>query len=272
MNDPKTRLSRSTRAARGHGRNSYDDIEPWLDKLAALPADCAERTLLREEILRRCLPLAQHIARRYCGRGESYDDLYQVASLGLIESVDRYSPERATSFLAYAVPTMLGEVRRYFRDRTWALRVPRRVKEIQQQLGPAIEVLCQRLARMPTAGEIAVQLEVDISDIIHAMIAANAYRTDPLDPPRAEDGGEAPSSIADFIGHEDPGYQLTDDSLAVGPLLDELPDRVREILRLRFFDCCTQAQIADRLGISQMQVSRILTRTLTELREQALPG
>lgn len=142
------------------GGDSYDNIEPWLEKLTALEKTDPHRAVLREEVMRRCLPLAEHIARKFSGRGESFDDVLQIARVGLVLAVDRFDVSRGTPFLAFAVPTIMGEVRRHFRDNTWSLRVPRRVKEIQLRVGPATESLSHRLGRMPTAREIAAELDV----------------------------------------------------------------------------------------------------------------
>ncbi|MQY28355.1 SigB/SigF/SigG family RNA polymerase sigma factor [Nocardia aurantia] len=263
---PPSTANRSRR-----GSDPYDDIEPWLDKLAALPVGDREHTRLRERIVHRCLPLAEHIARRYTGRGENYDDLYQVASMALLLAIDRFDPAKGTSFVSFAVPTMMGEVRRHFRDRTWALRVPRSTKQLQASLGPAIERLSQRLQRQPKPSELAAELGVDREEITHALLAANAYSTDTID--AAADSGEGPRTStppALIDDDSDSGYQLTEDALAIAPLLLELPARERRVLRLRFYEHRTQLQIAEQLGVSQMQISRILTKTLSALREQAL--
>ncbi|MEU8901076.1 SigB/SigF/SigG family RNA polymerase sigma factor [Nocardia sp. NPDC048505] len=250
------------------GTDPYDDIEPALAELAALAPDSREHARLREELQHRCLPLADHIARRYTGRGETYDDLYQVACLGMVNAIDRFDSTRETPFLAFAVPTIMGEVRRYFRDFGWSVRVPRRTKEVELALGPTVEALTQRLSRMPTAVEIALELDIDLTEVTQAMLAANAYSSDSLDTPAYD---QAPESIADTIGTDDPGYQLTEQALTIAPLLNDLPARERTVLHLRFFRGYTQNQIATQLGLSQMHVSRILTRTLTALRDRALP-
>ncbi|WP_280446914.1 SigB/SigF/SigG family RNA polymerase sigma factor [Nocardia brasiliensis] len=258
-------------AQRHRGKDSYDGIEPLLTQLADLDPGSREHACLREQIQRRCLPLADHIARRYTGRGENYADLYQVACVGLVAAIDRFDPTRRTPFTAFAIPTIMGEVRRYFRDYGWSVRVPRRTKEIQLTLAPAIEKLCHRLSRMPTAIEVAVELDIDLTEVTQAMLAANAYNNDPLDTSTHDNDSEYRLSTADTLGAEDPGYQLTDDALAITPLLDKLPPRDRLVLHLRFFRGQTQLQIAEQLGVSQMQISRILTRTLAQLREWALP-
>ncbi|MBF6203097.1 MULTISPECIES: RNA polymerase sigma factor SigF [Nocardia] len=261
----RTATPRRTR----RGTDSYDGIEPWLEKLSAMDDSDPGRPQLREAIVRRCLPLAEHIARRFVGRGENYEDLYQIASVGLVLAVDRFDPARGPSFLSFAVPTIMGEVRRHFRDHSWAVRVPRRIKEIQLSIGPAVEKLSQRLQRMPTALEIAVELNIDLLEVTQALLAGNAYSTNSIDAViEDDDTGSAP--IAETFGAEDPSYELTEEALAVAPLLAELPEREQRVLRMRFFEGRTQAQIAAVLGVSQMHISRVLSRTLADLRERAL--
>jgi RNA polymerase sigma-B factor len=252
------------------GKDPYDNIEPWLAKMAALPVGDPERTALREQIVRRCMPLADHIARRYCGRGETYDDLYQVASLAVILAIDRFDPSVGSSFGAFAVPTILGEVRRHFRDHLWALRVPRGTKVLQARIGPAVERLAQRLHRMPTTAELAAELGVELLEITRAMLAANAYTADSIDGGTDACDRTATRAAAATMMADEAGYRRTEEALTVAPLLRELPEREREVLRLRFFENWPQSQIAERLGVSQMQISRILSRTLATLRARAL--
>jgi RNA polymerase sigma-B factor len=259
-------------AARSHrGNDPYDQIEPWLEKMAALSADDPERDRLRQEIIDQCLPLAEHIASRYARRGETFDDLYQVASLGLVLAVDRYDPAKGTTFVSFAVPTIMGEVRRHFRDRTWAVRVPRPAKELQAHIGPAVERLAQRLHRMPTNSELSGELGVDREEMTQALLAGNAYSADTIDAsPGEADHDLTAARATDELGTEDAGYRITDEAITVAPLLRDLPSREREVLRLRFFENRTQTQIGKQIGLSQMQVCRILTHTLNSLREQAL--
>ncbi|RMI31205.1 SigB/SigF/SigG family RNA polymerase sigma factor [Nocardia stercoris] len=253
--------------------NSYDNIEPCLRKLASLPEGGIEHGRLRDEIIERCLPLGEHIARRYSGRGVEVDDLTQIAAVGVILSVDRFDPANGSTFLSFAVPTIMGEVKRYFRDSTWAVRVPRRVKEVQQHLAAAISELSQRLGHAPTARELAAHLNVDLAEVTQALIANNCYTTDSLDTGGRVLGGdsEQTSSRLDRLSVEDPGYSLVEESLTAGPLLTALPERQRRILVLRFGENKTQAEIAQEIGVSQMHVSRLLSRTLTELRDHAQP-
>lgn len=255
---------------RHRGNDSYDDIEPLFGQLAEVAEDDPRRAAIRDEVIDRCLPLAEHIARKFAGRGESYDDLLQVARLGLLHAVDRFDVSRGSSFLSFAVPTIMGEVRRHFRDNTWSVRVPRRVKEIQLTLGPTVEALSQRLGRVPRAREIAAELDIDVVEVTQALIAGNAYQTSSLDSTVGEDSDSASLPLVESLGVEEPSYGWVEDYLAVEPLLEELSDREREVLRMRFFESKTQSQIAERLGVSQMHISRILSRTLGWLRDQAL--
>ncbi|MGW4093573.1 RNA polymerase sigma factor SigF [Nocardia sp. NPDC004750] len=250
--------------------DSYDNIEPWFEKMAAMDEGDPHRAALREEVTRRCLPLAEHIARKFSGRGENYEDLLQIARVGLVLAVDRFDVSRGSSFLGFAVPTIMGEVRRHFRDNTWSLRVPRRLKEIQLRVGPVTETLSHRLGRMPTAREIAEELDVDLGEVTQALIAGNAYQANSLDAAGREDGDGAPQSLADTLGSEEPCYDLLEQAMAVRPLIAELPPRDRQVLVMRFYESRTQSQIAEELGVSQMQVSRILARILKDLRERAL--
>ncbi|WP_227983452.1 RNA polymerase sigma factor SigF [Nocardia spumae] len=260
--------SAHTGSTRAHA-DGYDDVAPLFTELDALPADDPRRAQLREQVINRCLPLAEHIARKFSGRGENFEDLLQIARVGLVAAVDRFDPSQGAPFLAFAVPTVMGEVRRHFRDHTWALRVPRRIKEIQTSLGPTVEDLSQRLGRMPRAREIAEAMGADLGEVTQALIARNAYQTQSLDVQPTDDDSSS-RSILDTLGDEDPTYGSIDNTLTVKPLIDALPERERYVLTMRFFAGMTQEQIARNLNCSQMQVSRILSRTLKQLREKAL--
>ncbi|WP_280398346.1 RNA polymerase sigma factor SigF [Nocardia carnea] len=259
------------RAGRVRGGDSYDNLEPWFDKLASLAPDDPGREELRTEIVHLGLPLADHIARRFSGRGEAFDDLLQIARVGLVQAVDRFDVSRGSSFLSFAVPTIMGEVRRHFRDHTWAVRVPRGTKELHLRIGPASEELFQRLGRTPTAREIAAELGVELTEVTQALIAGNGHTSNSLDAAvRDQDDDSPPPAVVTRLGSEEPCYGLLEDAMAVRPLIEKLPHRERQILVWRFFGGMTQNQIAERLGISQMQVSRTLAKTLKNLREQAL--
>ncbi|MFE1594131.1 RNA polymerase sigma factor SigF [Nocardia sp. NPDC058705] len=258
-------------ARRSHSRgDSYDNIEPWFEKLRALPPDDEQRDTLRAKIIELSLPLADHIARKFNGRGEQFDDLEQTARVGLVLAVDRYDVTRGSSFLSFAIPTIMGEVRRHFRDRTWAVRVPRRLKEIQLRIGPATEELSQRLGRLPNARELAAELDVDLVEITRTLVAGNGYQSNSIDGVTHDGRDDSTQPITDTLGADEPCYQLTEDAMAVRPLIAALPAEERRVLIMRFYESRTQGQIAEELGVSQMQVSRILSRTLALLREQAL--
>lgn len=259
------------RVRRSHSRgDSYDNIEPWFEKLSELPPDDPHHDDLRAEVIRLCLPLADHIARKFTGRGELFDDLEQTARVGLVLAVDRFDVHRGSTFLSFAIPTIMGEVRRHFRDHTWAVRVPRRLKEIQLRIGPATEELSQRFGRMPSARELADELEVDLLEVTRTLVAGNGYQTNSIDAITADDRDNASQPIAETLGAEEHCYELTEDAMAVRPLIAELPEEQRDVLVMRFYEAKTQNEIAEELGVSQMQVSRILARTLHSLRDQAM--
>jgi RNA polymerase sigma-B factor len=270
MTDKSTRTLPARTPHTRRGTDNYDHLEPLFAQLAELDVEDPRRVTLREALIGRCLPLAEHIARKYAGRGENFDDLLQTARLGMVTAVDRFDPDYGTTFLSFAVPTIMGEIRRHFRDFTWALRVPRRVKEMQQSLGPSIDMLSQRLGRMPKAGEIAEQLGVGVGDVTQAMIAHNGYQTSSINVTADYDNENAPLSLLDILGAEEPDYCTIEDCLTVKPLIAALPAREREVLFMRFFEFKPQTQIAEHLGVSQMHVSRILAKTLNSLHETAL--
>nr|WP_280397033.1 SigB/SigF/SigG family RNA polymerase sigma factor [Nocardia carnea] len=245
----------------------YDDVAGLFTRLAATEADSAEYAALRNELIGRCIPLADHIARKFSGRGEPFDDLTQVARVGLVHAVDRFDVSRGSNFLSFAVPTIMGEVRRYFRDNTWAMRVPRRVKETHLRIGAAVDSLSQSLGRSPTAKEIAAELDVDPDEVTQAVIAGNAYQPTSID--AASVGRDTDASLLDTLGEEEAQFDRVEEYVAIRPLLAGLPERERRILTMRFFESMTQTQIAAQMGISQMHVSRILTKTLARLREQS---
>jgi RNA polymerase sigma-B factor len=247
-------------------RTDYSDVHVMFRELSGLPTDCIEYRRLRERIVRRCLPLAEHIARRYSGRGEPHDDLVQTARLGLLNAVERFDCEAGNDFLSFAVPTIMGEVKRYFRDSGWSVHVPRRLKETRAAVTAATAELSQRMNRAPTASELANELGVDRSEVVEGLIAAQCYQTRSLDAPVSGDGDDS-LSISDRLGSIDPGMDVVEFREAVRPLIAALPPRERDILIWRFFEGLTQTQIAQRLGVSQMHISRLLTRTLGQLRD-----
>jgi RNA polymerase sigma-B factor len=221
----------------------------------------------RAALVERFLPLARQLARRYQRGGELLDDLNQVASLGLLKAIDRFDPERQTAFSSFAVPTILGELKRHFRDKGWSVRVPRDLQELAVKLEPASEALLRELGRAPTIDEIARRLDATSEQVLEAREAAAAYRAVSLDRPR--DDEEDADPLAGAIGVEDHGFDVAEASATVEHLMRVLSEREREVLRLRFAEDLTQAEIGERVGVSQMHVSRIIRQAVARLREAA---
>ena len=222
---------------------------------------------LRNQLVRMHLPLVEHLARRFRNRGEPLDDLTQVATIGLIKSVDRFDPDRGVEFSTYATPTVVGEIKRHFRDKGWAVRVPRRLQELRLSLTTATAELSQLHGRSPTVHELAEKLAISEEEVLEGLESANAYSTLSLDVPDTDD--ESPA-VADTLGAEDEALEGVEYRESLKPLLEDLPPREKRILLLRFFGNMTQSQIAQEVGISQMHVSRLLARTLAQLREKLL--
>lgn len=223
----------------------------------------AERSLVRDELVEMHLPLVRHIAQRYADRGEPLEDVVQAGSLGLVQAVDRFDPDRGVAFGSFAVPTIIGAIRRYFRDATWSIKVPRRVQDLRGKIITAQDSLAQELGRSPTVAEIAERAEVDAQDVLDSMEISHVRSTKPLQP-QSED--EVP--LADRIGDLDDRLAGVEDHETVRALLATLPERERAIVEMRFFDGLSQSQIADRIGVSQMHVSRLLARSLQRLRSE----
>jgi RNA polymerase sigma-B factor len=222
---------------------------------------------IREELVRRYLPFAKNLALRYRGASESFDDLLQVASLGLVNAIDRFDPDRGAPFTAFASPTILGELKRHFRDRVWTVRVPRGLHDRMAEVEKAISELTVQLQRSPSVPEIAERLDVDPTDVLEVLEANHNRRPLSLDRPvGGEDSEESPA--AEWVGDEDSGYELVEDKLALEGALPHLDERERLVLQLRFVEDLTQSQIAERIGHSQMHVSRILRRTLERIRAE----
>lgn len=236
-------------------------------ELRGLPEGSPERAELRNRLVRMHLPLVEHLARRFRNRGEPLDDLTQVATIGLIKSVDRFDPDRGVEFSTYATPTVVGEIKRHFRDKGWAVRVPRRLQELRLSLTTATAELSQQHGRSPTVHELAERLGISEEEVLEGLESANAYSTLSLDVPDTDD--ESPA-VADTLGSEDEALEGVEYRESLKPLLEGLPPREKRILLLRFFGNMTQSQIAQEVGISQMHVSRLLARTLAQLREKLL--
>jgi RNA polymerase sigma-B factor len=220
----------------------------------------------RDELVERFLPLARKLARRYSGAREPFEDLLQVASLGLVKAVDRFDSSRGTAFSSFAVPTILGELKRYFRDLGWAVHVPRGAQERAVKVEEAQQTLSAGTGHAPTVTEIAEYLEFSIEEVLEALETSRAHHATSLDAPYDDGEGES-GTVVDAVGQEDPVLQLADDRLTVGVAARQLSDRERVVLALRFVHDLTQTQIAERIGVSQMQVSRILRRSIAQLSE-----
>jgi RNA polymerase sigma-B factor len=219
----------------------------------------------REELTLRFLPLARQLASRYRHAGESLEDLVQVASLGLLKAIDRYDPERGEGFARYAVPTMLGELKRHFRDKGWSVHVPRATQELALKVGEALGSLPARLGRSARPRDVAEAVGASVEEVLEAMEATSAYEAASLDAPRPGSGEDGAWTYGDALAEEDPGFELVEIGEALRGSLAALPPRERLILRLRFEADLTQAEIAERVGVSQMHVSRLLRRSLDRL-------
>ena len=246
--------------------SDYAHLAPLFEEFARLPPDHPDRAALRNKLVTGYLPVVQHIARRFAGRGEPIDDLEQAGTVGLLNAVDRFEPDRGIDFLSYAVPTITGEIRRHFRDRTWSMRVPRRLKDLQSAINSVVGPLSQELGRAPRPSEIAARLGIPTEDVVEGLDAQQAYRSTSLD--ELVTGSD--TTLTDTLGSFDAELDKVEYRQSLAPLLDELPERERTILLLRFFGNMTQTQIAEKVGISQMHVSRLLAQTLALLRRRMM--
>ncbi|MCW2791542.1 MAG: polymerase, sigma 28 subunit, SigD/FliA/WhiG [Nocardioides sp.] len=227
-------------------------------------ASPASRNGARDLLVHLHLPLVEHCARRFRNRGEPFEDLVQVGTIGLIKSIDRFDTDRGVEFSTYATPTIIGEIKRYFRDKGWAIRVPRRLQELRMQIGAATAELTQSLGRSPTPRELGELIGCTVEEIIEGIESSNAYSTLSLD--ATDDNDDNTSTMLDALGIDDPGLEHVEIRESIKPLLDRLEPREKKILLLRFFKNMTQSQIAEEIGVSQMHVSRLLNRTLEQLR------
>ncbi|MFD8274633.1 RNA polymerase sigma factor SigF [Streptomyces flaveolus] len=252
-------------------KHPHDDAPDTADafrRLAALP-EGPERHAVRDRIVEAWLPMAERLAGRFRSRGESFDDLRQVAALGLVKAVDRYDPARGSAFESYAVPTVTGEIKRHFRDHMWTLHVPRRVQELRNRVRFAAQDLARTTpGRGPTVAEIAERADLSEQDVREGMEALESFTALSLDAEVL--GSDDGYSLVDGLGAPDPALDIVVDREAVRKRLAALPDRERAILYMRFFDDMTQSRIAEQLGISQMHVSRLISRCCDRVREQVL--
>ena len=237
------------------------------EQLAALEAGTSEHEALRAALIERHLPLVTFMARKFADRGEPLDDLIQVGTIGLIKAIDRFEISKGFEFSTFATPTIVGEIKRHFRDKTWAVRVPRRLQELGASVTKATTELTQKLDRSPTPKEIAKHLGITVDDVAEALESNAAYSTVSLDVT-----SQTSTSIGETFGALDEALEGVEYRESLKPLLSQLDDREKRILQMRFFDNLSQSQIATELGISQMHVSRILNKVLTHLREGLISG
>ena len=249
-------------------RKRAERTAPLFAELAALEKEDPKRERLRSILVEEHLPLVRHFARRFSNRGEPFDDLMQVGTLGLIGAIDRFDPTRGVEFLSFAVPTITGEIKRHFRDQGWSVRVPRRLQELHLSLNAAVSELAQKNGRAPTPSELADHLNIPRAEVLEGLAVANAYRSSSLD--ERLSGEEDSPTLAATLGEEDAALEGVEYRESLQPLLATIPARERRILILRFFGNMTQSQIAADIGISQMHVSRLLSQTLAKLREGLL--
>jgi len=247
--------------------DEYADVVAMVVMLRQLPPDSAAYARQLERIVLRCCPLADRVARHFDRRGENLEDLIQVARVGLLQAVNRFDPARGSRFVAFALPTMMGELRRYFRDYGWKVHVPRRIRDRQHDISCATAYLTNDLRRAPSIEELAEELEIDRDQVVESIVAAKAYQPQSLDVNVVDDDSRA-QALGDSLGEMDAGFDRVTDRESVRSLLAALPRREQKVLYLRYFGAMTQRQIADSIGVSQMHVSRILDRTLRDLRAQ----
>ena len=245
-------------------QGEYAHLVALQRRYAKLTPDEPQRQRLREQLISGYLPVVEHIARRFAGRDEPLEDLVQVAAGGLIKAVDRFEPDRGSDFFAFAVPTIIGELRRYSRDHGWSMRVPRRLKDLHIAIRSSQTELSQQLGRAPRPSEIAEKLGLPVSKVIEGLQAGDAHPS----ASQEEMLGHGTAILGEFIGDLDNELALIEEREVLRPLLAKLAPRQRTILALRFFHQLTQTQIAEQVGISQMQVSRALSQTLDLLRER----
>ncbi|OON77265.1 SigB/SigF/SigG family RNA polymerase sigma factor [Streptomyces tsukubensis] len=248
-------------------RDARELTKLFFDRMDALEEGTHEYQDARNTLIEMNMSLVRFAARRFRSRGDDMEDVVQVGTIGLIKAIDRFELSREVEFTTFAVPYIVGEIKRFFRDTTWAVHVPRRLQEARVELAKANEELSTRLGRAPRVAELAALMDLSEKEVVEAQLASNGYSSSSLDAAiGGEDNGDGEAVLADFIGAEDPGMELVEDLHALAPLVAGLEPRDRQILELRFGQELTQAQIGEHLGVSQMHVSRLLNRTLGNLR------
>ncbi|MBB5937365.1 RNA polymerase sigma factor SigF [Streptomyces zagrosensis] len=237
----------------------------FFDRLTVLEEGTHEYQYARNTLIEINMSLVRYVARRFRHRADEMEDIVQVGMIGLIKAIDRFELSREVEFPTFAVPYIVGEIKRFFRDTTWAVHVPRRLQEARVELAKASEELSGRLGRSPTVSELAEVLKMSEDEVIEARVAANGYHSSSLDAAINGDDQDSAAALSDFIGEEDPSIELIEDFQSLAPLIADLDERERRILHLRFVEELTQAQIGEQLGISQMHVSRLLSRVIARL-------
>ncbi|MFE7542110.1 RNA polymerase sigma factor SigF [Streptomyces platensis] len=245
-------------------RDARELTQVFFRRLETLDEGTHAYQYARNTLIEMNLSLVRYAARRFRNRGDDMDDILQVGTIGLIKAIDRYDVSRDVEFTTLAIPYITGEMRRFFRDTTWDVRVPRRLQELRVDLARANEKLSGRLGRDPKVSELAAELGISEDEVVEGQVAANGYNASSIDATFHDDGNDTP--LADLIGERDPEMDLVEDLHALAPLLNQLEERDRHILEMRFGQEMTQAQIGKELGVSQMHISRLLTRALTQLR------
>ncbi len=255
-------------ASHGRGRvetKTADDGADLVAAMVALPAGHPSRPAVRDRAIEAWLPLARHLAQRYANRGEPIDDLFQTATVGLLKAIDRFDPSFGVDFVGYAIPTIVGEIKRHFRDRTWSIRVPRRLQEMRLAITAANNELATSLGRSPTVADIAAHLKATEEEVLEGLEGSRAYSATSLSTPTGADGSQ---ELGETLGGEDHEYELAETRIALGPAMKCLDAREQRIITLRFYGNLTQQEIAAQVGISQMHVSRLISRALVKLRAQ----
>jgi RNA polymerase sigma-B factor len=242
-----------------------DRASELIAAMSELPTDHPSRSFLRDQAIEAWIPLARHLANRYANRGEPIDDLQQVAVMGLIKAVDRFDAEHGSEFASFAIPTIVGELKRHFRDRTWSIRVPRRLQELRLSITAANSTLTHSLGRAPTVADIATHLEISEEEVLEGLEGARAYNATSLSTPA---GAEGNTTLGETLGETDTGFELAELRIALGPAIASLDEREQKIISLRFYGNKTQTEIAEQIGISQMHVSRPLAKALVKLRKK----
>ncbi|MFJ5801788.1 RNA polymerase sigma factor SigF [Streptomyces decoyicus] len=247
-------------------RDAKELSKQFFERLQALDEGTHEYQYARNTLIEMNMSMVRYVARRYRNRGDDMEDVIQVGTIGLIKAIDRFELSREVEFSTFAVPYILGEIKRFFRDTGWAVHVPRRLQELRSDLAKAKEHLAATLDRDPTVRELAAHLDLSEEEVIEGIVAANGYTAGSLDTPADPDPSEQRRTLVDVLGEDDPALQAVEDLHVLAPLLDTLDARERRLIALRFGQEMTQSQIGDELGVSQMHVSRLLTRTLSKLR------